>query len=141
MIRFWRRRPDPLAGASRDGIASTAAAARPAAHPSPARPAAAPEPAAPEHQPPEAPLSTPDRSHHVATVTHEGRFWDVYVEVVPQASPREPVRGRLMFSAADDAQPVHTAPIFVEPSVDQIIERARELGTHRLIALLRSCLP
>lgn len=61
---------------------------------------------------------------------------------MPQASPREPVRGRLVFSAADQPdQPVASAPIFVEPSVDQMLARARELGNHRLIALLRSCLP
>lgn len=61
---------------------------------------------------------------------------------MPQASPRDPIRGRLVFSAADaDAEPLPTAPIFVEPSADQVIERARELGPHRLVALLRSCLP
>lgn len=93
-------------------------------------------------RPGEARLKASDRSHHLATITHEGRFWDVYVEIVPQASPREPVRGRLVFSAADaEGEPIGTAPIFVEESVDQIIERARELGPHRLSALLRSCLP
>lgn len=88
------------------------------------------------------PLSASERAHHLATVTHEGRFWDVYVEVVPQASPRDPLRARLAFSAADNAdERVHTAAIFVEPSLDQILERARELGEHRVVALLRSCLP
>ena len=90
----------------------------------------------------EAHLSPNDRSHHLATITHEGRFWDVYVEAMPQASPRDPVRGRLLFSAADQqAEPVHTAPIFVEQSMDQILARARELGSHRMVALLRSCMP
>ena len=87
-------------------------------------------------------LSASERAHHLATVTHEGRFWDVYVEVVPQASPRDPLRARLAFSAADNAdERVHTAAIFVEPSLDQVLERARELGEHRVVALLRSCLP
>jgi hypothetical protein len=66
----------------------------------------------------------------------------VYVEVVPQASPRDPLRGRLLFSAADDAkEQLHTGPIFVEPSLEAVLERARDLGSHRLVALLRSCLP
>jgi len=118
----------PLAGRSEPGLAS----ADPNDHNAePPQPSTAPE----------EPLSPSDRNHHLATVAHEGRFWDVYVEVVPQASPRDPVRGRLVFSAPDGEEPVTTAPIFVEPSVDQILERARELGEHRLIALLRSCLP
>lgn len=88
------------------------------------------------------PLSASDRAHHLATVTHEGRFWDVYVEVIPQASPRDPLRARLSFSAADNAdERVHTAAIFVEPSLEEILERARELGEHRIVALLRSALP
>lgn len=66
----------------------------------------------------------------------------MYVEVAPQASPRDPLRGRLLFSAADDAsEQVTTGPIFVEPSLDQVLERARELGNHRIVALLRSSLP
>ena len=87
-------------------------------------------------------MSAGDRAHHLATITHEGRFWDVYVEVVPQASPRDPLRGRLLFSAADDAdEQHHSGPIFVEPSLEAVLERARDLGSHRLVALLRSCLP
>ena len=87
-------------------------------------------------------MSASDRAHHLATVTHEGRFWDVYVEVVPQASPRDPLRARLAFSAADNAdERVHTAAIFVEPSLEEVLDRARELGEHRVVALLRSCLP
>jgi hypothetical protein len=87
-------------------------------------------------------LSASDRAHHLATITHEGRFWDVYVEVVPQASPRDPLRARLAFSAADNAdERVQTAPIFVEPTLEEVLDRARGLGEHRVIALLRSCLP
>ena len=88
------------------------------------------------------PLSASDRAHHLATVTHEGRFWDVYVEVMPQTSPRDPLRARLAFSAADNAdERVQTAPIFVEPTIDEVLDRARGLGEHRVVALLRSCLP
>ena len=61
---------------------------------------------------------------------------------MPQASPRDPLRGRLRFSAADqEAEAIHTAPIFVEPALDLILDKARALGQHRLVALLRSCLP
>jgi len=86
-----------------------------------------------------------NQGHHLATVSHEGRFWDVYLEI-QESDRRGPVRGRLAFSAADSAadeerEPVRTAVIFIEPTGDEVLRRAREFETHQLIGLLRSCLP
>ncbi|MEJ2215011.1 MAG: hypothetical protein P8099_00210 [Gemmatimonadota bacterium] len=81
------------------------------------------------------------QDHHLATVSHDGRFWDVYLEI-QESDRRGPARGRLAFSAADDEQErIRTAVIFVEPSEDEVLRRAREFETHQLIGLLRSCLP
>lgn len=81
------------------------------------------------------------QDHHLATVSHDGRFWDVYLEI-QESDRRGPVRGRLAFSAADDEQElIRTAVIFVEPSEDEVLRRAREFEPHQLIGLLRSCLP
>lgn len=83
----------------------------------------------------------------MATLAHEGRFWDVYVELQePQPHDRY-VRGRLRFSAAaedagsDQPDEVFTAPIFLEDSPEAVIARARSLHNEQVIGLLRSCLP
>lgn len=82
-------------------------------------------------------------SHHLATVSHDGRFWDAYLELEEGQGHGQPLRGRIAFSAAGEAdtEPVRTAPIFVEPSAQDVLARARDLKTHQLVALLRSALP
>lgn len=82
-------------------------------------------------------------SHHLATVSHDGRFWDAYLELEDGQTQGAPMRGRIAFSAAGDAatDPVRTAPIFIEDTPQQLLARARELKTHQLVALLRSALP
>ena len=82
-------------------------------------------------------------SHHLATVSFDGRFWDAYLELMESQGPGEPARGRIAFSAADagEATPVRTATIFVEDSAQDVVARARELKTHQLVALLRSAVP
>ena len=90
--------------------------------------------------PPEPPSSGP----HLASVSHAGRFWDVYVEFADD--PRRPnaYRALLCFSPADrndGEQPLRTTAIIVEPSYEEALARARALEEHQLVALLRSCLP
>lgn len=82
-------------------------------------------------------------SHHLATLSHDGRFWDAYLELEEGHVPGAPLRGRIAFSAAGDPgfEPVHTAPIFIEDTPQDVLARARELKTHQLVALLRSALP
>jgi hypothetical protein len=82
-------------------------------------------------------------THHLATVSHDGRFWDAYLELEEAQSPDGPARGRIAFSAADegDVEPVRTATIFMEESAQQVLTRARDFKSHQLVALLRSCMP
>ena len=85
----------------------------------------------------------PRNSHHLATISHDGRFWDAYLELEDAQSRNEPARGRIAFSAAGqpDTEPVRTATIFVEDSGQDVVTRAREFKTHQLVALLRSAIP
>ncbi|MDT8370244.1 MAG: hypothetical protein RQ745_13640, partial [Longimicrobiales bacterium] len=80
---------------------------------------------------------------HLATVSHRGHFWDVYVEVVDDPRRTDSVQGRLCFSPADDTPSglLHTAPILIEPSYQEVLHRARAFEDHQLIGLLRSVLP
>lgn len=82
-------------------------------------------------------------SHHLATISFDGRFWDVYLELEDARSPGDSARGRIAFSAADEGQvaPVRTATIFLEETAQAVVNRARDFKTHQLVALLRSALP
>ena len=82
-------------------------------------------------------------SHHLATISYDGRFWDAYLELVEAQGPGQPTRGRIAFSAADagDAEPVRTTTIFIEDTPQEVVVRAREFKTHQLVALLRSATP
>lgn len=80
---------------------------------------------------------------HLATISHDGRFWDVYLELEEPEHRGGDARGRLAFSAADDedGDTLRTAVIFLERSEDEILRRAREFEAHQLVNLLRSCMP
>jgi hypothetical protein len=83
----------------------------------------------------------PRNSHHLATISHDGLFWDAYLDI--EDPQKHPVRGHISFSAAGDPalEPVRTATIFMEETPDAVLARAREFKTHQLVALLRSCAP
>lgn len=82
-------------------------------------------------------------SHHLATISYDGRFWDAYLELVESQGPGQPARGRIAFSAADagEVEPVRTTTIFIEDTPQEVVVRAREFKTHQLVALLRSAIP
>ena len=84
----------------------------------------------------------PRNSHHLATLSHAGRFWDAYLELEEQQGGG-PARGRIAFSPAGevDAAPVRTATIFLEDTPQAVLTRARDFKTHQLVGLLRSCAP
>lgn len=84
----------------------------------------------------------PRNSHHLATLSHAGRFWDAYLEL-EETGRSDPVRGRIAFSVAGegDTEPVRTTTIFIENSAQEVLERARDFKTHQLVALLRSAAP
>lgn len=81
---------------------------------------------------------------HLATVAHDGRIWDVYVEF--EDDPRRPdaYRARLRYDTpdAEDIQgPCRTAVIIIEDSFEEAVARARTFEDRQLTALLRSVLP
>ena len=86
----------------------------------------------------------PPNGHHLATLSHEGRFWDVYVEFDDDPRRTDSFGGRLCFSPAEEGEalpPVRTTTILIEPSYEEVLHRARQFESHHLLALLRSCLP
>jgi hypothetical protein len=86
----------------------------------------------------------PSQGHHLASLSHEGRFWDVYVEFDEDPRRLDSYAARLCFSPADNEQgegTVRTAMILIEPSYEEVLHRARGFEDHQLVSLLRSCLP
>lgn len=78
---------------------------------------------------------------HLTTFTHDGRFWDVYLEFVEDARRPDSCRARLCYVPTDDStgqEPARTAVIIIEPTYDEALEKARALDRHSLGAMLRS---
>mgnify|MGYP001068710458 CR=1 FL=1 len=86
-----------------------------------------------------------DGAHHLATLSHDGGFWDVYVEFDDDPSRVDSFGGVLCFSPAaaggGSKGPVRTTTILIERSYEEVLHRARQFENHHLVALLRSCLP
>ncbi len=86
----------------------------------------------------------PSSGHHLATISHEGRFWDVYLEFEDDHRRPETYRALLCYFPADpgdDEEAVRTAVIIIEDSYEEAMVKARELDDRHLQALLRSALP
>lgn len=82
--------------------------------------------------------------HHLATLGHGGRFWEVHVEFENDDRRSDAFGARLRFSPSDPEEstpPLRTATILIEPSYEEVLYRARSFEEHQLVALLRSCLP
>jgi len=82
--------------------------------------------------------------HHLATISHEGRFWDVYLEF--EEDPRQPTsfRARLCYLPGDPGDgegAARTAIIVIEDTFEEAMLKARGLDDRQLQALLRSALP
>ncbi len=78
---------------------------------------------------------------HLTTFTHEGRFWDVYLEFAEDPGQHESCRARLCYvptDQTDDVKPARTAVIIIESSYEEALEKARTLDRYNLAALLRS---
>lgn len=81
---------------------------------------------------------------HIATVAHDGRIWDVYVEFDDDPRRPEMYRARLRFDAPDAGDgdhPFRTGVIILESSFEEAVARARTFEDRQLTALLRSVLP
>lgn len=102
-------------------------------------------PLGPDEEAPPAPSPTAPNGHHIATVSHEERFWDVYVEFDDDPRRTDSFGGLLCFSPAeeegDGVGAVRTATIIIEPSYEEVLHKARQFESHHLVSLLRSCLP
>ena len=95
----------------------------------------------PNKSPNAAPLSN---GEHLATISHDSAFWEVYLEF--QDDPRVPTsyRGLLCFSPATSAQgesALRTTTILIEDSYETVVSKARSLQDFQLQSLLRSLLP
>lgn len=91
-----------------------------------------------------APTGPPSRGHHLATLGHAGRFWDVYVEFEDEPQRADSFRACLCFSPSDPEEgstAIRTTTILIEPSYEEVLYRARAFEEHHLASLLRSCLP
>jgi hypothetical protein len=83
------------------------------------------------------------RGQHLATISHEGRFWDVYLEFEEDARRPDSFRARLAFSPgdpADDEGMRRTTVVIIEDTFDDAIRKARGFDDRHLAALLRSLL-
>ena len=86
----------------------------------------------------------PSRGQHIATVSHLGRFWDVFLEFDDDPRRPEIYRGVLCFAPSDlneGEQPARTTAIIVESSYESALRKAREFEEHQLVGFLRSVLP
>lgn len=84
------------------------------------------------------------KGQHLATISHEGRFWEVHLEF--QDDPRVPTsfRGLLCFSPADGTgadSALRTTTILIEDSYETVVNKARAFEEFQLQSLLRSVLP
>ena len=87
---------------------------------------------------------SPSSGHHLATISHEGRFWDVYLEF--DDDPRRPDTYRALLcyfpgDPGDDEEAVRTTVIIIEETFEDAMMKARSLEDVQLQALLRSALP
>ena len=86
----------------------------------------------------------PSSGHHLATIGHEGRFWDVYLEF--EDDPRRPETFRALLcyfpgDPGDGEEAARTAVIIIADTFEDAIMKARGLEDVQLQALLRSVLP
>jgi hypothetical protein len=81
---------------------------------------------------------------HLATISHDGSFWEVYLEF--QDDPQVPTsyRGLLCFSPAagtGTGSAWRTTTILIEASYEEVVSKARAFEDFQLQSLLRSVLP
>lgn len=85
-------------------------------------------------------MSEAARSVHLATVAHEGRIWDAYLEFDDDPG-RLDYRARVRFSSPEADRFYRTTVIIIEPSYEEAVHHGRALEERQLQALLRSVLP
>lgn len=92
--------------------------------------------------PPEPPV--PSGGEHLATISYDGRFWDVFVEFEQDPARAETCCALFCFSPSDlnaGERPTRTTAIIVESTYEEAMQKARSFEEHQLLDLLRSTLP
>ena len=92
--------------------------------------------------PPEPPV--PSRGQNLATISYDGRFWDVFVEFEQDPASAETYRALLCFSPSDlnaGERPTRTTTLIVESTYEEAMRKAQDFEEHQLVSLLRSTLP
>jgi len=85
-----------------------------------------------------------DSAQHLTTISHEGRFWEVFMEFEPESPDDSACRARFRYNPADADEgedPVRTAVIVIETSYEDAMKKAKAFPDQQLSALLRSILP
>ena len=88
-----------------------------------------------------APLSN---GQHLTTISHDGRFWEVYLEFQDDHRIPTSYRGLLCFSPSVGAEgelALRTTTILIEDSYETVESKARSFEDFQLQSLLRSLLP
>lgn len=86
----------------------------------------------------------PSRGEHLAAISYDGRFWDVFLEFEQDPASAETYRALICFSPSDlnaGERPTRTTTIIVESTHEAAIRKAQSFEEHQLVALLRSTLP
>ena len=89
-------------------------------------------------------LPPPSQGEPIATVGHQGRFWDVFLELDDDPRRIDVHRGLLCFTPSDlneGERPARTGVILVEPTYEDLVRKAKSFEDHQLVGLLRSALP
>ena len=81
---------------------------------------------------------------HLATISHDGSFWEVYLEFQHDPQVPKSCRGVLCFSPAASTgagAAWRTTTILIEASYEAVVSKARAFEDFQLQSLLRSVLP
>ena len=90
------------------------------------------------------PTPVPSSGTLLATISHDGRFWDVFLEFKDDPRRPESYRGLLCFTPVDNevGEPARrTTTIIIEEAYEEAMDKARALEEHQHQGLLRSLLP
>ncbi|HEX9886635.1 MAG TPA: hypothetical protein VGA70_09110 [Longimicrobiales bacterium] len=90
------------------------------------------------------PSASSSQGQHLATISHEGRFWEVYLEFADDPRRPDSFRAALCYVPSDTDEgeaPVRTTEIIIERSYEEAMDKAHGMEEHQLQSLLRSCLP
>ena len=87
---------------------------------------------------------SPCPGQHLATIDHEGRPWDVYLQLEDDPLRPDVFRALLCYfpvEPGEEEKAARTTAIFIEDSYEAVVLKAQEFNDLQLAALLRSALP